>query len=1034
MGKSCRLVKIIKTNTFINLSILHSDFYYFLKIIMADDALKVKVQLEATVDTKQVQKEATEVADTAQKVLDKKEIKLKIEDNLSNLKKKLEETRVAYQNLLDQPMWWNTNKQLEQLEYQMEDLRNAIKEDEQALNDMWYTSNKTAWLLGKLATKISALAIAGKALSFLKKTFDDFQQSQKTLVMATGASWEELQKLSNVMLHVQWQVAQTQWEIAEAVGELNTRLWLSWEELERFTTKYLKFASVTGQDWKQAIESNVKMFSIWWVSLDKQAEYLDKLVVAWQKTGVSVQNLTSQLQTNAPVLQELWFSLEDSIALLSNFEQAWIEATQVLQSMKMWLKNLADEWVSPTQALNDVIEWVRDWTLSLSDVMDTFWSRWGAAMFNAIKNWTFDLDAMKDSLNNVSGAVEDTYANMETLGEFISRKWNGAVASFVEWNNKWFQATRELWQMLKDELNPAIEESRKQFEQTKSARKDWINWYRELKFEWWQFVLVLNEEWKAVKEAEKKELLLQLATQKLWESRQEARDALDKFNNTKVDDSATRAEFEADRTAALNAMIAFQNAYAAKMKYFDLALDWKGKSWSKRWWYLTALNRDIRKVALARNTWKDVTEEDGGILWDELLWWSWWSGWWGSKSKAEDMLESFGKEMKEIFSDMDSTVKDHQKIYDDLVKNIKKVEEEYWKLQWKADDMWHSLEKSIKSYNEQLEKNQIDSLEKLWQRYIELKEQRAEIEDSYLKNRIGDITDSDWRRIRDEWYTRKWYNYNELKEIKEIYDEIRLIEENTTEEQRQSVEFTERTSKAQEILNQMKEKEAELEEKKAIAMEKQKIAVAVMNQQMWKELIQTITSEQTQNEDKWGTWFYDVENKKREKIHDVDNIEYAKQLEQQFQELNNQKTQFEQEKNDEVEILTTITARKIELEDAYEKKFNESITNQKRKVEELYQWWEKLIAKKNEYYWTSTSARAYGWDISNAKVSLVWENWPEQIIARTASYVQPRNASNSYSTVNNTTDNSFSINWMQINVNNVDDFLDELRQRMTYRK
>jgi hypothetical protein len=71
---------------------------------MADDALKVKVQLEATTDTKQVQKEATEVADTAQKTLDKKQLKLKIDDNLKELKKKLEETRVAYQNLLNQPM------------------------------------------------------------------------------------------------------------------------------------------------------------------------------------------------------------------------------------------------------------------------------------------------------------------------------------------------------------------------------------------------------------------------------------------------------------------------------------------------------------------------------------------------------------------------------------------------------------------------------------------------------------------------------------------------------------------------------------------------------------------------------------------------------------------------------------------------------------------------------------------------------------------------------------------------------------------
>ena len=124
------------------------------------------------------------------------------------------------------------------------------------------------------------------------------------------------------MLSVQGKVRQSQGEIAEAVGELNTRLGLTGQELQDFTTKYLKFASVTGQNGKQAIEDNIKMFNIWGVSITDQAEYLDKLAVAGQKTGISVSNLTNMLQQNAPVLQELGFSLDDSIALLSNFEQA----------------------------------------------------------------------------------------------------------------------------------------------------------------------------------------------------------------------------------------------------------------------------------------------------------------------------------------------------------------------------------------------------------------------------------------------------------------------------------------------------------------------------------------------------------------------------------------------------------------------------------------------------------------------------------------------------------------------------------------
>ena len=196
------------------------------------------------------------------------------------------------------------------------------------------------------------------------------------------------------------------------------------------------------------------------------------------------------------------------------------------------------------------------------------------------------------------------------------------------------------------------------------------------------------------------------------------------------------------------------------------------------------------------------------------------------------MLEDFDKELENTWDDLNTFVKDHQKTYDDLVKQIQKVESEYGKLQGKADDMRHSLEKSVRSYNEQLEKNQTDSLEKLGQRYVELKEKRAEIDNDYLKNKVGEITDKEWEHIRDDGWTFRGYTYSELKDIKELYDEIKVIEENTTEEQRKAEDFTKKTSRAQEILNSMKEKEAELEQKKADAIEKQKIATALMNQEI----------------------------------------------------------------------------------------------------------------------------------------------------------------------------------------------------------
>ena len=82
-------------------------------------------------------------------------------------------------------------------------------------------------------------------------------------------------------------------------------------------------------------------------------------------------------------------------------------------------------------------------------------------------------------------------------------------------------------------------------------------------------------------------------------------------------------------------------------------------------------------------------------------------------------------------------------------------------------------------------------------------------------------------------------------------------------------------------------------------------------------------------------------------------------------------------------------------------------------------------------WWWGSSKRAYWWSILSWWVSVVWENGPETIIARQSSYVQPRNASNNYSTINN--DNSFSINGISVNVSNMDEFLNELKEKLTYR-
>jgi phage-related minor tail protein len=145
---------------------------------------------------------------------------------------------------------------------------------------------------------------------------------------------------------------------------------------------------------------------------------LDKLAKAGQLTGVNVGNLTNQLQQNQAALSALGLSLDDSIALLSNFEAQGIEAGDALAAMKIGVNNLVDQGLTPADAIEKIVDSIKNAkteTEAIEIAANTFGKRGGLAMFNAIKNGTFDIEKMKAALEDADGTVEDTYKNMETF-------------------------------------------------------------------------------------------------------------------------------------------------------------------------------------------------------------------------------------------------------------------------------------------------------------------------------------------------------------------------------------------------------------------------------------------------------------------------------------------------------------------------------------------------------------------------------------------------------------------------------------------
>ena len=403
--------------------------------------------------------------------------------------------------------------------------------------------------------------------------------------------------------------------------------------------------------------------------------------------------------------------------------------------------------------------------------------------------------------------------------------------------------------------------------------------------------------------------------------------------------------------------------------------------------------------------------------------------WWGSKNSVKWAYEELEDSAVDVWNELDDMVEDHQKKYDKITEEIEKVEKEYDKLREEARNTWREAQDALEDYNSELNKAQWEAVFSLWQRYVELKKELIGV-DEYMKKVAESLS---WKELsRMQWNWTSEYNGYDLKkliELKEKLDEMQLIEENTTEEERKSEQFLKEQSKTQEILLKLKEQELEIEAKKTAELEKQAIAKAAENN--WNGQRNIITMEDKNQ--KLRAFYVDAEWALQE-IMDKENIEYAKQLENKITNLNDQLKEYKSEKDTEVEILIDATARKSQLEEEYTKVFQENVKKQQKELDWLIQREQRLIELRREYLSMggSSAHNAYWGTVLEWHASIVWENWPEQIIARQSSYVQPRNAWNSYSTINNSS--NLSINGLELgNFATIDDMLDALKEKLTYR-
>lgn len=274
------------------------------------------------------------------------------------------------------------------------------------------------WAMPALAGGL--LAGLGKGLYEVGAVFDDVND---TIRVGTGASGEALEGLTDVAKRIGRSVPVEYSKIGTTVADLNTRLGLSGETLERVASQYLEAGRILGQDVN--VQKTTAAFSAFGIQGDAVSDAMDNLFRVSQATGVGMNELASSAQQAAPSMKTLGFSFEDTIAMVGAFDKAGLNSNAVMASMSKGLVTLAKKGEDPKQAFQRVTAEIGAFlekgneAAALELASKIFGTRGAMQFVEAMKSGTLSAGDMMKSI----GATDDSILGLAEETMDFSEQW-----------------------------------------------------------------------------------------------------------------------------------------------------------------------------------------------------------------------------------------------------------------------------------------------------------------------------------------------------------------------------------------------------------------------------------------------------------------------------------------------------------------------------------------------------------------------------------------------------------------------------------
>lgn len=322
---------------------------------------------------------------------------------------------------------------------------------------------KIGEIAGPLAATLGGAFAGLKVGEALMGIGGEFDAMTDAIIIGTGASGDALAALEESAKGIATNVGGSFADAGDIVQDLNTRLGLVGEDLDAVGQRVAATEKLYGSAIN--VEQLSGAFSAFGVEADDMASKMDYLFGVGQATGIGFDTLTGIIEKNAPALQALGFSFEESANMAGLLDKAGMDASGMMGRMSKALVELAQPGETAADAYRRVLDEMEgyieagDEAAAMDLASDLFGTKGAAQFVGAVQSGALAMEDLADMSLGASDGIMGTFEATESWPERWDQIQNKAKAALEPLGGAMMDAVGDALEHVTDamdEIDPAV--------------------------------------------------------------------------------------------------------------------------------------------------------------------------------------------------------------------------------------------------------------------------------------------------------------------------------------------------------------------------------------------------------------------------------------------------------------------------------------------------------------------------------------------------------------------------------------------------